>query len=292
MYDLVIIGGGPAGVSAALYTARAGLKTVIIENGANALARAHLIANYYGVTAPGSQLYDAGLQQVRQLGVEIIHDEAVAAEYTGAGFTVTGSAAAEALQSRALLLATGVKNISIKLPDLERLTGHGVSYCAVCDGFFYRKKRVAVLGSGQYALHEAEYLKHLAGSLIILTNGGDGSLARSAGFTVDERKLAALSGDDKISGVVFADGGRLELDGLFIALGTADSTDLARKIGAHLNGRFIKIDDSGATNVPGLFAAGDCTGGVLQVAKAVHDGMTAANGIIRYLRSAQQPALK
>lgn len=286
MYDLIIIGGGPAGVSAALYAARAGFQTLIMENGANALARAHLIANYYGVTAPGIDLYNKGLQQAAELGVEINHDEVVAAEYDGTKYTVTGSTSGQQ-ESRALLLATGVKNMTVNLPGLDKLTGKGVSYCAVCDGFFYRKKRVAVLGSGQYALHEAEYLKHLAGSLVVLTNGADGSLVRSAGFTADERKLRSIDGDAKITGVTFEDGEILELDGLFIALGTADSTDLARKIGAQLNGRFIQTDDNGATNVPGLFAAGDCTGGVLQVAKAVCDGMQAANGIIRYLRSSK-----
>lgn len=285
MYDLIIIGGGPAGVSAALYTTRANLKTLIIENGANALARAHLISNYYGVTATGSELYAKGLQQAKELGTEIIHDEVVAAEYTGAGFSVTGSKMTEPLGSRALLLATGVKNATLNLPGLAALTGRGISYCAVCDGFFFRKKRVAVLGSGKYALHEAEYLKHLAGSLVILTNGDDGTLLKSAGFAVDERKLSSIGGEDKLRGVIFEDGAKLELDGLFIALGTADSTDLARKIGAQLDGRFIKTDGSGATNVPGLFAAGDCTGGTLQVAKAVCDGMNAASGIIRYLRS-------
>ena len=285
MYDLIIIGGGPAGVSAALYTTRANLKTLIIENGANALSRAHLINNYYGVTATGSELYAKGLTQAKELGTEIIHDEVVAAEYSGAGFSVTGSKTAEPQESRALLLATGVKNATLNLPGLEALTGRGISYCAVCDGFFFRKKSVAVIGNGQYALHEAEYLKHLAGSLVILTNGDDGTLLKSAGFAVDERKLSSISGENKLCGVIFDDGAALELDGLFIALGTADSTDLARKIGAQLDGRFIKTDGSGATNVPGLFAAGDCTGGTLQVAKAVYDGMNAASGIIRYLRS-------
>ena len=285
MYDLIIIGGGPAGVSAALYTTRANLKTLIIENGANALARAHLISNYYGVTASGNELYARGLEQAKGIGTEIIHNEVVAAEYMGTGFSVTGSKMAEPLECRALLLATGVKNTTLNLPNLEELTGRGVSYCAVCDGFFFRKKRVAVLGSGQYALHEAEYLKHLAGSLVILTNSDDGMLLKNAGFAVDERKLSSISGEDKLRNVIFDDGAKLELDGLFIALGTADSTDLARKIGAQLDGRFIKTDGNGATNVPGLFAAGDCTGGTLQVAKAVYDGMNAANGIIHYLRS-------
>lgn len=134
MYDLIIIGGGPAGVSAALYTTRAGLKTLIIENGANALARAHLISNYYGVAATGSELYAKGLQQAKELGTEIIHDEVVAAEYNGAGFSITGSKTAEPLESRALLLATGVKNATLNLPRLAALTGRGISYCVLPQG--------------------------------------------------------------------------------------------------------------------------------------------------------------
>ena len=240
-YNVIIIGGGPAGVSAALYLARANFKVAIVENGPGALARAHKIDNFYGIAASGSKLYAEGLAQAKALGVAIITDEVLAVEYFDS-FVLTLKQHTEPLPAPVLILATGTKNITLNLPGLVELEGKGISYCAVCDGFFFRKKNLAVLGHVPYALHEAEYLRHLAQSVTVLTNGH------------------------------------------FIALGTADSTDMARKLGAQLEGRFIKVDEDGATNIPGLFAAGDCIGGLKQVAKAVHDGARAGLAAIKFLR--------
>lgn len=283
MEQLLIIGGGPAGVSAALYAARAGLKVTLIENGPGALAKAHRIDNYYGVSLSGPELHQQGLQHAENLGVNIVHDEAVGVEYLG--HYAINLKSGTALEGQALILATGTKNITIKIPGLTELEGKGISYCAVCDGFFFRKKKVAVLGAGAYALHEAEYLKQLAASVVILTHGKDGSLLKEAGFEVIEAPLATINGTEVLTSISFYDGTKLELDGLFIALGTADSSDIARKLGAQINGRYIQVDDKGATNIPGLFAAGDCTGGLLQVAKAVHDGAEAGMSAVRFVRS-------
>ena len=283
-YQAIIIGGGPAGVSAALYLARAAIKTLIIENGPGALSRAHKIDNYYGVAASGSELYTKGLEQAKELGITVINDEVLNVEYT-ASFTVHLKNPAKILTAPVLLLATGTKNITLNLPELVEFEGKGVSYCAVCDGFFFRKKQVAVLGNGAYALHEAEYLKHLATSVTILTNGKDDSLAVSAGFTVRKEVIKAIVGENKLQSIHFAEGPALNVDGLFIAMGTADSTDIARKLGAQLDGRFIKIDTDCATNIPGLFAAGDCTGGLMQIAKAVHEGARAGLAALKFIRT-------
>ncbi len=283
-YQVIIIGGGPAGVSAALYLARAAIKTLIIENGPGALSRAHKIDNYYGVAASGSELYTKGLEQAKALGITVINDEVLNVEYTDS-FTVHLKNTAKILTAPVLLLATGTKNITLNLPELVEFEGKGVSYCAVCDGFFFRKKQVAVLGNSAYALHEAEYLKHLATSVTILTNGKDDSLAVAAGFTVRKEVIKAIVGENKLQSIHFAEGSALNIDGLFIAMGTADSTDIARKLGAQLDGRFIKIDTDCATNIPGLFAAGDCTGGLMQIAKAVHEGARAGLAALKFIRT-------
>ena len=282
-YNVIIIGGGPAGVSAALYLARANIKTAIVENGPGALARAHKIENFYGIAASGIKLYAEGLEQARSLGVDIIQDEVLAVEYYDS-FVLTLKHAAEPLPAPALILATGTKNVTLNLPGLVELEGKGISYCAVCDGFFFRKKKLAVLGHGAFALHEAEYLRHIAAEVTVLTNGQDDSAAKAAGFATLTTPVTAVTGSERLEAVHFADGSELEVSGLFIALGTADSTDMARKLGAQLDGRFIKVDADGATNIPGLFAAGDCIGGLKQVAKAVHDGAQAGLAAIKFLR--------
>ena len=282
-YNVIIIGGGPAGVSAALYLARANFKVAIVENGPGALARAHKIDNFYGIAASGSKLYAAGLAQAKDLGVDIITDEVLAVEYYDS-FVLTLKGSAESLPAPALILATGTKNITLNLPGLVELEGKGISYCAVCDGFFFRKKKLAVLGHGPFALHEADYLRHIAAEVTVLTNGQDDSAAKAAGFATITTPITAVTGDQRLEAVHFADGSELAVNGLFIALGTADSTDMARKLGAQLEGRFIKVDADGATNIPGLFAAGDCIGGLKQVAKAVHDGARAGLAAIKFLR--------
>lgn len=279
----IIIGGGPAGVSAALYLTRANIRTAIVENGPGALARAQRIDNYYGAAASGPRLYADGLEQARRMGATVLQDEVLSAEYFDS-FTLTLKNTQEQLTAPVLVLATGTKSITLTLPGLAELEGKGVSYCAVCDGFFFRKKRIAVLGSGSYALHEAAYLKHLAEAVTVLTNGQDGSMAQQAGFTAITKPLKALTGTDKLQSAVFDDGSVLEIDGLFIAMGTADSSDIARKLGAQLNGRFIRIDANCATNIPGLFAAGDCTGGLRQIAKAVYEGAQAGLAAGKFIR--------
>ncbi len=281
--QVIIIGGGPAGVSAALYLARAGIAVTIIENGPGALARAHKIDNYYGIATNGENLYATGLKQAKALGVTVMQDEVISVEYLD-NFILSLKNTTEQISTPALILATGTKNVTLNLPELVKFEGKGVSYCAVCDGFFFRKKRVAVLGSGAYALHEAEYLRHLASSVTILTNGEKIDAAKAAGFETVEAKVSSVQGEEHLTNINFADGSTLETDGLFIALGTADSTDIARKLGAQTNGRFIKIDKDGATNIPGLFAAGDCTGGLLQVTKAVHEGARAGLAALNFIR--------
>lgn len=279
MYDVIIIGGGPAGVSAAIYTVRAGLKTLIIENGVNALGKAHLIQNYYGSIMNGADMYQKGLEQASELGVEIINAEVVSAEWL-ITFNVQLAEKTEVLSSKALILATGTQPTSVPIPGVRDYEGRGVSYCAVCDGFFFRGKKVAVLGNGAYALHEAEYLKSLA-EVTILTNGLE---IGNVTLPVIKKRIVAVNGEQNLQSVSFEDGATLEVEGLFIALGTAGSSSLALKLGAMQDGKYVKIDEQGATNVPGLFAAGDCTGGLLQVAKAVYEGAKAGLSAIKFVK--------
>ncbi|MBD9068902.1 MAG: thioredoxin reductase, partial [Butyricicoccus sp.] len=184
----------------------------------------------------------------------------------------------------AVILATGSPRAVPKIEGVAAFEGRGVSYCAVCDAFFYRGKAAAVLGQGEYALEEARVLLAVAESVTLLTNGQDAPAPLPAGLSVDTRRISSIEGGEAVERVIFADGEALALDGVFVALGTAGSTDFARKLGAPLDGSHIKSAADGSTMVPGLFAAGDCTGGLLQVAKAVSDGAAAAMSAIKFLR--------
>lgn len=269
-------------MSAALYIIRAGIDVTIIHNGAGALKKTDKIENYYGFDRPvsGADLYESGLSGARRLGAEIITGEVVGIEQND-GFTVKTDSGE--FNADSVLLATGSPRKIPNIPGIREFEGSGVSYCAVCDAFFYRGLDVAVIGDGKYALHEAETLAAVAGSVTLLTNGG-GELAPPPGIEINTAAISEIYGGDRVEGVKFQDGSRLSLSGVFIALGTAGSTALARTMGALTDENRIKTDENMATNLPGLYAAGDCTGGMLQISKAVCDGAVAGTEIIKFLK--------
>ena len=285
MAKVVIIGSGPAGVSAALYTARAGIDTTVLTRGPGALARAEGIENYYGVPGPisGAELERRGIEGAKAVGVQFVEAEAV-------GLTFTDKLTVETLSgdypADAVILATGASRAAPPILGLKALEGHGVGYCATCDAFFYRGKDVAVLGSGEYALHEASALLPLAKSVTLLTGGAPLTAEFPPEIALCTEKVEAILGEEagKVTGVRLAGGRELPLDGVFVALGVAGSTALARKMGAEVDGNRIVVDEHMMTTVPGLFAAGDCTGGLLQVAKAVYEGAMAGNEAAKALR--------
>lgn len=284
MANLIIIGGGPAGLSASIYAARAGLKPTVLYQGGGALEKTDKIENYFGFAQPvtGAHLLGEGRAQAERLGVTLTETEVTGAEYAEKGFVVKTTG--HPYEADAIILATGAPRAAPKIPGIAELEGRGVSYCAICDAFFYRGKSVAVLGQGEYAVEEAKTLLPVVSSVTLLTNGAEPPAGLPDGISVDTRPVARVAGEDKVSAIAFQDGAALAADGLFIAYGTAGSTDFARKLGAMTEGRSITVDDKMMTNVPGLFAAGDCTGGLLQVAKAVSDGAIAAMSAIKYLR--------
>lgn len=286
MPSVLIIGGGPAGLSAAIYTARAGIQATVTYKDGGALEKTDKIENYFGFAdvISGPELLARGRAQAERLGAQLVQTEVTGVEYAEKGFTVKTTAGT--FSADAVILATGAPRATPPIPGVRELEGRGVSYCAICDAFFYRGKAVAVLGEGEYALEEARTLLPVAASVTLLTSGAPAPTDLPEGLHVDERPVAAVEGEDKVARVTFQTGDPLAVDGVFIAYGTAGSGDFARKLGAQLDGNKIQVSEDGATAVPGLFAAGDCTGGLLQVAKAVSDGAQAAMSAIKFVRKA------
>ena len=283
MSNVIIIGNGPAGVSASLYTARAGVETTIIGSGLGALGKAEKIENYYGFAEPvdAKELVAAGIAQAKRAGVNYIEDEVVG---IGFGQKLVVSTKTNSYEADYVVLSTGASRSTPPIPGLRELEGHGVSYCAVCDAFFYRGKDVAVLGSGAYALHEVQALLPVVKSVSLLTNGVPLTAEFPPEVTVYPQKVEAVLGEQVVTGVQLSDGQEVALSGVFVALGVAGSTALARKIGAAVEGSRIVVDEKMQTTVPGLYAAGDCTGGLLQVAKAVYEGAQAGTEAAKALR--------
>ena len=283
MPSIIIIGSGPAGISAALYAVRAGVDTTVLTKGPGALHRAEKIENYYGFAEPvsGAELERRSIENAKRLGVRFVTAEAVGLTYTD---KLTVETVDKNYPADAVILATGASRAVPRIPGLAGLEGHGVSYCAACDAFFYRGKDVAVLGSGEYALHEVQALLPVAASVTLLLNGAPLAAEFPPEVTVRPEKIDAILGEQKVTGVQLAGGEVVELAGVFIALGVAGSTELARKIGAAVENNRIVTDGKMQTTVPGLYAAGDCTGGLLQVAKAVYEGALAGTEAAKALR--------
>ena len=283
MPNLVIIGSGPAGVSAALYAARAGVETTVLTKGPGALDRAELIQNYYGFAEPitGAELERRGIEGAKAVGVQFVTTEAVGLTYTD---KLTVETLAGDFPADAVILATGASRAAPRIPGLAGLEGHGVSYCATCDAFFYRGKEVAVLGSGEYALHEVQALLPVVKHVTLLTGGAELTAQFPPEVTVRTEPVEAILGEERVTGVQLSGGKTLAVSGVFVALGVAGSTALARKLGAEVDGNKIVVDEKMQTTLPGLYAAGDCTGGLLQVAKAVYEGAVAGTEAAKALR--------
>lgn len=283
MKKIVVIGKGPAGISAALYAKRGGFDTTVIGMDTGSLARAEQIENYYGFAqpVPGKTLAEQGVEGALRLGVEVITDEVVSVgfEETLMVKTKTGSYPADAL-----ILTTGSKRTVPRIKNFDLFDGKGISYCAVCDGFFHRGNEVAVLGNGEYALSEALELSHIVKKVTLLTDGQPMKVSVPDPIVVDNRKITSLEGDGRLENILFEDGDPLSVSGLFIALGVAGSADFAKKLGAMTEGNRIIVNEKMQTNIPGLFAAGDCTGGLLQVSKAVYEGAVAGMEAVKYLK--------
>ena len=283
MGKIVIVGSGPAGCSAALYAARAGMETTVISKGIGALQKAEQIQNYYGFEEgiTGVELYRRGVAGAQAVGTQFVTAEVVGLDYAA---TLVVQTTAGDYPADAVILATGTGRIAPKIAGLAEHEGCGVSYCATCDAFFYRGKTAAVLGTGEYALHEVQALLPLAGKVILCTNGEPLTAEFPAGVEICTEKLEAIEGEETVTALRLAGGGLLPADGLFVALGVAGSAALARKLGAPVEKGRIVVDEKMQTGIPGLFAAGDCTGGMLQVCKAVYEGALAATEAIKQIR--------
>lgn len=281
MKNLIIIGQGPAGISAALYAVRGGADVTVIAKDGGALTKADKIENYYGFAGGVSakKLVEDGICQAKELGVKFINDEVCGIEFGADSFEVKTTAAS--LPAGALVIACGTSRNVPPIEGIEQFEGRGVSYCAICDGFFFRGKKVAVVGSGAYAKSEYEVLKNIIENVTILTNGEKPLFD----LPCDTRKILRLEGDGAIDLVVFEDGAKEHYDGVFIACGTAGAFELSKKLGLEPKNNKIVTDENRATNVPGIFAAGDCIAGLQQIAKAVCDGMIAGTQALKFLKA-------
>ena len=200
MYDVIIVGAGPAGISSSLYTVRRNLKTLIIYKEKSALEKSTRIENYYGFEKGinGKDLYKIGIRQAQNIGANVIEDEVtnIQIEYLKKDGNIEQIFKVQTLnnefESKSVILATGNKKSKLNIKNIEEYEGKGISYCAICDGFFYRNKDVAVLGDGDYAISETMDLQNIAKSITILTNGGQAPEYRAENISINTKPIKEI----------------------------------------------------------------------------------------------------
>lgn len=301
MADIVIIGAGPAGMSAAVYARRAGMSTVVYEANmfGGQIVNTPEVENYPAIKKISGFDFAMGLyEQASELGAEFRMEPVVAIQGdAGSGFTVRSELSSE--PAKAVIIATGASNRHIGIADEERLTGHGVSYCATCDGAFFKGKEVAVFGGGNTAVEDALYLAGLASKVYLIHRRNqfraeqklvDMAKANDKIEIVTPKIVTGLKGTDKLTAISVTDmaDGReqmIDVDALFIAIGQIPAAEPFKTVVDQENGYIIAGEDC-KTSAEGIFVAGDGrTKTVRQLTTAASDGAVAALAACDFVRS-------
>ncbi len=297
-YDVGIIGSGPAGLSAAIYAKRANLSAVVIEKeyeGTGQIAESGQVDNYLGL--PGISGYDLG-EQFREhavkLGVSFLEQEVTEIKKEDSEVFTIIFEDGSSVETKTVIYAAGATPRRANIPGEQEYSGKGVSYCAICDGSFYRGKKVAVLGGGDTALDDAVYLADLAEQVYVIHRRKE---FRGAATTVEklrkkenvtfvlEHQVKEIIGAEKVNGVILEDGTAIAVDGVFVAYGSVPQTDLVKDLVALDAAGYVQAEETGETSLAGLYVAGDArTKKLRQVVTAVSDGANAATAIVEYLK--------
>jgi len=298
--DIIIIGGGPAGLTAAIYAARAGLDIILIEKmfSGGQIATTDSLENYPGFPQPVSGVdFSMALdEQARNFGVEIVNEEVVEYHLTGPIKKVTTTGGV--YTGYTVILAVGAQAKLLGVPGEDKYRGRGVSYCATCDGAFYKDKVVAVIGGGDTACEDAQYLSKIAKKVYLVHRRDELRAAHMiAQRVLTNPKVQILwdsvvdkvDGQDKVTDMqirnkITGDTKKYEIDGFFVAIGLIPNTDNIKNNVKLDNGGYIITDERMTTNVLGVFAAGDArTTPLRQVVTACADGAVAAESAREYL---------
>ena len=279
MYDTIVIGNGPAGISGAIYLKRFNYNVLVIGKDLGALEGDHYIDNYYGLKhIKGSDLINSGIEQARDLGIDVLKDEVVAIEYGANGFVV--KTINSSYETKTVFLTAGKPRTKLLIGSLKEYEGKGISYCAICDGFFFRNKKIGIVGNSYYMKNELEVLKKFSNDITVFTNGLDTDVLDTK---VVKDKLVTFTGDEnKLTGLDTLNA-HYDLDACFIAIGSANATSFAKHLGLQIDEKDNIVVNNFMTNIPGIFAGGDIIGGLAQVSKAVCDGALASLEIKKYL---------
>jgi thioredoxin reductase (NADPH) len=297
-YDVIIVGCGPAGLTAALFTSRANLHTAVIGDPEKSqMKMAMNIQNYFGFPdgIDGPILLNKGTLQAQKFGTDIIREEVVSADCIEQGdakiFRIKTNRGRE-LSAHSLVIATGIPIRLSGIANEEKLTGKGIHYCVNCDGAFYKNKKLVIIGNGDHAVESALEALSFTKDITIVANASSFDFSPESDreltkwqIRTELGKVKAFSGEKWFESLLFEDGRQVKFDGVFMACGTAGALDFAANLGLEIRDNILVVDDNNMTSMRGVFAAGNCTGKCRQIAKNVGDGCNAAVSVIKYMRS-------
>ncbi len=289
MYDVIIIGKGPAGLQSALYTARAKLKTLVIGKD-SVIEKSSRIDNYCcSPTQSGEELIAIGVDQAKSVGVKFKKEIAISIRKNSIFEIITDS---NIYKSKALIIATGQPAKKVPIKNINNFEGKGIHYCSTCDGFFYDGLKIGILGYTDYAVQELKEMQNYTSNITLYTNGQEVKInatnleyLNEHNIPILKKKISSFEGNQALEKILFEDQTEEDIEGIFIAYGTASSVDFARKLGIMIQKNAIQVDDDQKTNIKGLFAAGDCTGGFKQISTAVGQGALAGKSAIEYIKN-------
>jgi thioredoxin reductase (NADPH) len=302
VYDLIIVGCGPAGMTASIYASRHKLNHIVFEGGVvgGQIALATEVENWPGVKSiKGMELAMRMEEHAKSLGMKLVNSAVTDISWDEASKLFVCASDAGKYSAKALIIATGAMHRKLEIAGEDRFLGKGVSYCATCDGPFFKDKTVAVIGGGDSALTEAVYLASIAKQVYIIhrrnefrAQEANQEKARSNPKIrfIMETVVAEIKGDRFVNSIVLENvnskqRSELPVDGVFVCIGSIPSSALVKKIGVATDEKgYIKVDMGMRTNVPGVFAAGDITGSAPQAIVAAGQGAVAAMEAYRYIK--------
>ena len=292
MYDTLILGGGPAGYSAAIYSARYNLKCIVIaKEPGGVMNEAYRVENYPGFhSINGIELMDKIKEHVNYLGVEVREEEILDVSKREKSFVIKTNK--NKYESRTIIIALGAEHRKLNVLGEKELEKKGISYCYTCDGAFYKNKRVIVVGGGDAAAQAVLLLASYNNDVIMLYRS---NIRAEPAYQEQFKKLknvkllrgeiSRVNGKNKVESVILKDGNKMDVDGVFVEIGSEPNLSLFRKLSLELENGYIKIDRNMRTSIEGVFAAGDITNIVFrQAITAAGDGSIAANSVYLYLK--------
>lgn len=300
MYDFLIIGSGTSGLSAGMYASRLNLKTAVVgEMPGGLITTTHVVENWPGTESiSGPDLGMALFEHATKAGAEFKNEKVMGVSKSDDGKTYIVKTASNSYEAKSILFATGTQHKSLDAKGVKEFENKGVSYCALCDGAFYKGKNVCIVGGGDSAAKEAIFLSQVAAKVYIIVRKdvlraeprNQELIAESSNIEIlYNTQITEVKGDErgnKVGGILLNDGRELPMDGVFLAIGHAAQTELAGNLGVELSEKSeIKINRKSETNLPGVYAAGDCADTEFkQAITGSAEGVTAAYYAFKYVQ--------